>query len=361
MDAGGAPEAADPGSKREARTSLDERQDAFVERSRDPEEGRRGSDARAMSATSVARGGGRNLLHEALGHHRDLSHLCAGGAAVSAESSDGKCWATAEASVPEACRHFQRSARAERETQTRESRASARSHGCVYKITHRASGKAYVGLTLQVFSKRMTTHAADARKGNGKSSEDGLYAAVRKFGWDAFDKEVLYADVPKCFLGRMEIIAIGLYNTMVPNGYNLIEGGKMSPFCNPRVQVKRQLAEQSDATKTKRRATYDSAEFRQKVASGSRDRWNELTPAQHQARAQHQANGRHAEFTRRRELRIASMSYTDGKRYWERQRYTCIHRARARLRKYPERFVGVDPVRAVEEWFGPSFEERRRA
>ena len=49
-------------------------------------------------------------------HHRNLSHLRADGVAVSAESSDGECWATAEASVPEACRHSQRSrSAAERE------------------------------------------------------------------------------------------------------------------------------------------------------------------------------------------------------------------------------------------------------
>jgi len=51
------------------RTSLHKREDRLVERLRDPEERRRGSDARAMSATSVVRGGGRNLLHESLRHH----------------------------------------------------------------------------------------------------------------------------------------------------------------------------------------------------------------------------------------------------------------------------------------------------
>ena len=47
-------------------------------------------------------------LDEALRHHRDLTHLRADGAAVSAGSSDSECWATAEASVPEACPRSQR-------------------------------------------------------------------------------------------------------------------------------------------------------------------------------------------------------------------------------------------------------------
>ena len=86
------------------RTSLHKREDRLVERLRDPEERRRGSDARAMSATSVVRGGGRNLLHEALGHLRtegETSSACArGSGATVTNRGDGRCAQRAARGAP---------------------------------------------------------------------------------------------------------------------------------------------------------------------------------------------------------------------------------------------------------------------
>ena len=86
------------------RTSLHKREDRLVERLRDPEERRRGSDARAMSATSAARGGGRNLLHEALGHLRtegETSSACArGSGATVTNRGDGRCAQRAARGAP---------------------------------------------------------------------------------------------------------------------------------------------------------------------------------------------------------------------------------------------------------------------
>jgi group I intron endonuclease len=54
----------------------------------------------------------------------------------------------------------------------------------VYTITHRDSGKSYVGLTSQGVAHRWGQHRSDARRGKNHSV---IAKAIRKYGPDAFD------------------------------------------------------------------------------------------------------------------------------------------------------------------------------
>lgn len=59
--------------------------------------------------------------------------------------------------------------------------------GSIYKITHKSTGNAYVGLTR---------HLADRIRAHSQAKTEGcrkLYHAIRKHGMDAFDMRVLYA------------------------------------------------------------------------------------------------------------------------------------------------------------------------
>lgn len=232
--------------------------------------------------------------------------------------------------------------------------------GMIYKITHRESGKAYVGLTRQSLARRMQGHKTMALREKQRPGCTKLNAAIRKHGWQAFSKQVLYAGVPLSALSGMEIVCIAMHGTHSRHGYNLTAGGELSPFEDAEVRARAMCTKNSDAGRKRRRKAFSDAGFKEKVGRGSKQRWNELTPAEHQARAQKQVNGRHAEFVRRREAKIATLTPERGRYYWNRQKSTCIGRVRRRMKAHPERFIGMDPIADLEAWWGPSFEERRR-
>jgi len=239
----------------------------------------------------------------------------------------------------------------------RNDRAS-KTHGLIYKISLRTTGEGYIGLTGQTFRKRMQGHVGKATSGKAEKGCKKLHAKIRAHGWEAFDKECLYARVPKPVLGAMERVMIGLHRTRSGNGgtggMNLTDGGDQGGFCDPEVQKRAQKN-----AKPAQAIVFASAAFKAKVGKESKKVWNALTPAEHQAKAQRQTNGRHAEFVRRREAKIATLPYKRGKYYWERQKRTCLGRIRGRMAKEPERFIDLDPIGDCEQWFGPSFEERR--
>jgi len=261
----------------------------------------------------------------------------------------------------EVCPHSPESEerKAEREKIRRKDKANGE-FGLIYKITHKASERGYIGLTRQTFRKRMQGHFGKATNKNHEGGCQKLHAAIRKYGWDAFEKKCLYAKVPIRLLGAMEIVMISNHNTRAGNngsgGFNLTDGGDQGGFCDPEVQRRAQ-----ERAKPAKLVAFASDGFKTKVGKESKKVWDALSPAQHQAKAQKQINGRHAEFVSRREAKIASLPNDHARRYyWQRQKNTCLGRIRRRMRDHPERFIGMDPIKDCEDWFGPSFEERRR-
>lgn len=94
--------------------------------------------------------------------------------------------------------------------------------GCLYKLTS-PSGKSYIGISHYGLEKRWAKHVEHAL---GKRDAGALYGALRKYGTDAFIKEVLAEEDDWDKLCQMEIEAIKSYNTMSPNGYNITAGGE---------------------------------------------------------------------------------------------------------------------------------------
>lgn len=96
--------------------------------------------------------------------------------------------------------------------------------GYIYKITNRVSGKIYIGKTEQ--------HNVESRWkrhkymfGKTKGGCPALRDAVKKYGIDSFTFEILII----CFdedCDRWEKEYIKKYNCIVPNGYNILEGGQ---------------------------------------------------------------------------------------------------------------------------------------
>lgn len=94
-----------------------------------------------------------------------------------------------------------------------------------YKLTCRATGKSYVGITTTRLGKRLTNHR-QAAKSAGMKGRYVLAAAIREFGWESFDVEVLSTSATTyAELCEQERAAIVLYGTMHPRGYNQLGGG----------------------------------------------------------------------------------------------------------------------------------------
>ena len=88
----------------------------------------------------------------------------------------------------------------------------------IYKITNLIDGKIYVGQSVHP-EKRWTEHKQRARN---HYDNYPIHLAISKYGEDNFNFEIiewtpLYEEREKFFIREL--------NTLVPNGYNLIEGG----------------------------------------------------------------------------------------------------------------------------------------
>lgn len=97
----------------------------------------------------------------------------------------------------------------------------------IYAITHRASGKKYVGQSINI-DKRIYMHS----RGN---TEHLISRAVQKYGFDAFDVEVL-EECSRDLLGRREQYWIAHLACLTPNGYNLTTGGEQPIFSEQTIQ-----------------------------------------------------------------------------------------------------------------------------
>lgn len=91
----------------------------------------------------------------------------------------------------------------------------------IYKATNLINGKSYVGFD-SAWPKRMNRHLENANY----NREGKFYDAIRKYGWDKFQWEILYQSEDKEHtLNIMEPRFIKEHNTF-NQGYNMTEGGE---------------------------------------------------------------------------------------------------------------------------------------
>jgi group I intron endonuclease len=92
--------------------------------------------------------------------------------------------------------------------------------GCIYKLTNTLNGKYYFGQTID-FKRRMANHKSSLKKNTYLSN------AIRKYGWDNFQQEILIDNVPEEDLNQLEISYIEIHDsTNRKKGYNLTVGGE---------------------------------------------------------------------------------------------------------------------------------------
>ena len=91
----------------------------------------------------------------------------------------------------------------------------------IYKITHKMSGKSYIGQTIGLLKKRWQGHCSSSRKGIS-----AINTSILKYGKDAFTMEEIGSYKTLEDLNDAEEYYIQWFNTIAPNGYNLNDGGK---------------------------------------------------------------------------------------------------------------------------------------
>ena len=89
---------------------------------------------------------------------------------------------------------------------------------CIYTITNRSSGKVYVGQTTRLAGERWYKHA-------WASEGSAISAAIAKYGVAAFDFSVIDNAENIDQLNHKERFWVEHFNSISPNGYNLLHGG----------------------------------------------------------------------------------------------------------------------------------------
>ena len=98
----------------------------------------------------------------------------------------------------------------------------------VYCHTNKINGKKYIGITAQTLEQRCRAN------GNGYMSANQrvFFSAIKKYGWDNFDHEILAEGLSQEEAKRKEIELIAEFHTYIGdpecNGYNMTRGGEGS-------------------------------------------------------------------------------------------------------------------------------------
>lgn len=94
----------------------------------------------------------------------------------------------------------------------------------IYKITNLINGKNYIGQSINI-DKRIKEHFWKSECQKDISYNSALHSAIRKYGKENFVWEVL-EECNVSEIDEKEQFYIQQYNSLVPNGYNILIGGQ---------------------------------------------------------------------------------------------------------------------------------------
>jgi group I intron endonuclease len=96
----------------------------------------------------------------------------------------------------------------------------------VYKATNINNGKIYIGKTVRALSHAKARHHQRALYLTKYGCQSRLYTAIRKYGMDAFEWEVIYKGCSDQDIQEKERFYIVEFDSMNPaKGYNMTPGG----------------------------------------------------------------------------------------------------------------------------------------
>ena len=127
--------------------------------------------------------------------------------------------------------------------------------GCVYCATNKISGKKYIGKTIKSLCYRRKRHEYDSKRG----SNTVFHRALRKYGFNNFEWEILFESKREKALNFVEIDEIKYWNTRSPSGYNRTDGGEGT---SGRVVSK----ESKDKCRKSVKKIWDDTEYKDRVS-----------------------------------------------------------------------------------------------
>lgn len=107
----------------------------------------------------------------------------------------------------------------------------------VYIHTNRITGMKYVGITCQDVAVRWQTN------GNGYRKQEHFWRAIKKYGWNNFDHEIIASELSKEDACKLEQELIAKYDTRNnTKGYNKSIGGEAGALGVERTEEQRAMA-----------------------------------------------------------------------------------------------------------------------
>lgn len=94
----------------------------------------------------------------------------------------------------------------------------------IYKITNKINGKNYIGQSIDI-ERRIKDHFWKSKCMKDISFNSILHQAIRKYGPDNFEWTV----IEECSISNIDSLEqkyITQYNSITPNGYNILPGGQ---------------------------------------------------------------------------------------------------------------------------------------
>lgn len=116
----------------------------------------------------------------------------------------------------------------------------------IYKATNKINGKCYIGQTRHSLEERRNAHYAKARQG----IKTHFYSAIRKYGEDNFEWEIICTAHNKKILNELETFYITKYDS-IKRGYNMVDGGDNNIMDIESVKTKHDEKMRSDEVRTK--------------------------------------------------------------------------------------------------------------
>ena len=115
----------------------------------------------------------------------------------------------------------------------------------IYKITNKINGKSYIGLSKNI-EHRWRQHELKSFNPDDREYEKSLYRALRKYGLENFNWEIL-EECPEEQLADREIYWIGYYNSYA-EGYNETPGGDIGNINQGEAHPNHKLTEEDVMT-----------------------------------------------------------------------------------------------------------------
>jgi group I intron endonuclease len=180
----------------------------------------------------------------------------------------------------------------------------------VYCVTNRMNRRQYVGQTSRSLQERKREHEKDVVRLSRKMP---ISRAVNKYGREVFDWEVLCECQNQEELNEKEKFFISSLNTLVPNGYNVHEGGspgELSKETREKLAATLRGRSFSDAHRAKLKEAWKTRvitpEHRKKMTEGAR---RICVTEGYRKRMSEALRGRVISEEHRNKIRMALLSY----------------------------------------------------